>query len=76
MAVLSNQLPSEGYVREWILVGSAKRGIVGVLPFSRTTFRKKIKEGDAPAPIKLGNRIAAWKVEDIRAYLAELGVEQ
>jgi predicted DNA-binding transcriptional regulator AlpA len=76
MSVASNQLPAEGYVREWQLVGSAKRGIVGVLPFGRTTFRQKIKDGNAPAPIKLGGRIAAWKVEDIRAYLAELGGAQ
>ncbi len=72
MTVSPNQLPAEGYVREWQLVGSAKRGIVGVLPFGRTTFRQKIKAGQAPAPIKLGDRIAAWKVDDIRAYLAEL----
>ncbi len=76
MTVSPNQLPSEGYVREWHLVGSAKRGIVGVLPFGRTTLRQKIKEGKAPAPIKLGDRISAWKVEDIRAYLVELGGAQ
>lgn len=76
MAVSPNQLPAEGYVREWHLVGSAKRGIVGVLPFGRTTFRQKIKDGQAPAPVKLGARISAWKVDDIRAYLDELGGAQ
>ncbi len=75
MKTSSNQLPAEGYVREWQLVGSAKRGIVGVLPFGRTTFRQKIKDGNAPAPKKMG-RISAWDVKDIRAYLAELGGAQ
>lgn len=56
-------LPEAGYVRESQLVKS-------VLPFSATTLWRKVAAGTFPRPVKLSPRVTAWRVEDVRAYLA------
>ena len=56
------ELPATGYVRlETVLV---------VFPVGRSTWWKGIKDGRFPAAVKLGPRVSAWRVEDIRALLA------
>jgi len=40
------------------------------LPISPATFWRKVKEGSFPKPIKLGARITAWKVGEVRAWIA------
>jgi prophage regulatory protein len=42
---------------------------VGPLPIGRSTWWKGIQEGRYPKPVKLGPRITAWRVEDIRALI-------
>ena len=46
-------------------------GPTGLLPINRSTWWAWIKADRAPRPVKLGPRISAWRVEDIRALLAE-----
>ena len=53
-------LLSTGHVRQAQLVGS-------ILPFSAATLWRKVKNGECPAPAKLGERITAWRVEHVRA---------
>ncbi|ODM71366.1 helix-turn-helix transcriptional regulator [Bradyrhizobium elkanii] len=45
----------------------------GPLPISKSTWWAGVKSGRYPAPVKLGARITAWKVQDILA-LMERGV--
>jgi len=40
--------------------------ILKLLPISRSTWLTGIKSGHFPKPIRLGKRITAWRVEDIR----------
>lgn len=47
----------------------ARPSLPGVVPFSRSTWWNGVKAGKYPAPVKLGPRITAWKVEDIRALI-------
>ena len=56
-------LPATGYVREKQLIGG------GILPFSAKTLWRKVKDGTFPAPVKLSERITAWKVETVREWL-------
>jgi prophage regulatory protein len=61
-----SQLPSTGFVRlPGILAPS------GPIPVSKSTWWAGIKDGRYPKPVKLGPRITAWRVEDIRALIAE-----
>ncbi|TCS72689.1 AlpA family transcriptional regulator [Sulfuritortus calidifontis] len=55
-------LPSGGYVRQADLIPA-------VVPFSGATLWRKVKAGTFPAPVKLSERVTAWRVEDVRAWL-------
>ncbi len=59
-------LPERGYVRQSQL-------IPGIFPFSSATLWRKVKAGAFPRPVKLGPRITAWRVEDIRSLIERLG---
>jgi prophage regulatory protein len=42
----------------------------GPIPVSKSTWWAGIKDGRYPKPVKLGPRITAWRVEDIRTLIA------
>jgi predicted DNA-binding transcriptional regulator AlpA len=41
----------------------------GPIPVSKSTWWAGVKAGRYPQPVKLGPRITAWRVEDIRALV-------
>ena len=43
--------------------------ILQILPISRSTWLTGIKSGHFPKPVRLGKRITAWRVEDIRKLI-------
>ena len=55
-------LPEQGFVR--------LPTILGLFPVGRSTWWAGVKSGRFPAPVKLGPRLTAWRVEDIRALIA------
>jgi prophage regulatory protein len=55
-------LPETGYVRQSQLIPV-------IFPFSPATLWRKVKAGTFPKPVKLGPRITAWRVEDIRSLI-------
>ncbi len=57
------RLPECGYLRQSQLIPI-------IVPFSSATLWRKVKSGEFPAPVKLSERITAWKVEDIRAWMS------
>ncbi len=59
---ISLTLPPEGFVRLPV--------VVKVLGIGKTTWWCGIKEGRFPKAVKLGPRTSAWRVEDIRALIA------
>jgi prophage regulatory protein len=63
-ASLPSELPTTGYVRQSQL-------IPGILPFSDSTLWRKVKAGEFPKPVKLSQRVTAWKAEDVRAWMAK-----
>jgi predicted DNA-binding transcriptional regulator AlpA len=58
-------LPETGYLR--------LPQILRFIPIGKSTWWKWVAEGKAPKPVKLGVKTTAWKVEDIRALIRELG---
>jgi acyl dehydratase len=68
----NNPLPEAGYVRLSQILGNPKANppIPPIIPVSRSTFWLGVKSGRFPKPVKLGPRITAWHVEDIRKFLA------
>jgi prophage regulatory protein len=59
-------LSETGYIRQSQLLPA-------IFPFSSATQWRKVKSGTLPQPVKLGPRITAWRVEDIRRLIERLG---
>jgi predicted DNA-binding transcriptional regulator AlpA len=56
-------LPETGYVR--------LPTVLHVYPVSRATWWQGVRDGRYPQPVKLGPRITAWRVADIRRLLGD-----
>jgi predicted DNA-binding transcriptional regulator AlpA len=69
-----HQLPEIGYLRLPQIIGdpNADPPIPAVIPVGKSTWWEGVKSGRFPRPVKLGPRITAWRVEDIRALIQEL----
>ena len=64
-------LPDSAFIRESQLVQSPKRpGNPAPLPFSAPTLWRKVKNRTFPAPVRLSERVTAWKVGDVRSWIA------
>ena len=66
-----SQLPSTGYLRLPQIIGNPRHGIPALIPVSRSTWWAGVKSGRYPRPVKLGPRITAWRVEDIRRLIRD-----
>jgi predicted DNA-binding transcriptional regulator AlpA len=65
------QLPQSGYLRQSQLVGDPRHPEKPhLLPFSAATLWRLVRSGEFPAPVKLSERVTAWRVEDVRAWMA------
>ena len=63
-------LPDSAFIRESQLVQSPKRpGTPAPLPFSAPTLWRKVKAGTFCKPYKLSERVTAWKVGEVRAWM-------
>ncbi len=56
-------LPKTGFLR--------LRAVLAIIPVSKSTWWAGVKSGRYPKPVKLGERITAWRVEDIRALIEQ-----
>ena len=63
--------PDIGFIRLPDIIGDKDNP--GIIPISRSSWYKGIEEGRYPKPVKLGERASAWRVEDIRKLIDELG---
>ncbi|WP_406857568.1 AlpA family phage regulatory protein [Alsobacter sp. KACC 23698] len=57
-------LPETGFLRLTSILAPR-----GPIPVSKSTWWAGISRGRYPQPVKLGPRISAWRVEDIRALI-------
>ena len=67
-------IPETGYLRLAQIVGRPKTkdspAIPGIIPVSRSTWWAGVRSGRYPQPTRaLGDRITAWRAEDIRALI-------
>ena len=58
------ELPKTGFVRLPSILAP-----YGPIPVSKSTWWAGVKSGRFPKPVKLGLRITAWRVQDIRALI-------
>lgn len=62
----ADPIPKSGFLRITSILAPA-----GPIPVSKSTWWAGVKSGRYPKPVKLGPRITAWKVEDIRTLIDE-----
>ena len=69
-------LPETGFLRLRQILGDpkARPPIPPLVPVARSTWWAGVKSGRFPKPVKIGLRITAWRVEDIRALIESLGI--
>jgi len=58
-------LPQTGFVRRPVVLAH--------VPFGPTKLHEEIKAGRFPAPVKFGERLAAWRAEEIHAWIQKQG---
>lgn len=46
--------------------------VLKVFPVSKSTWWAGVKSGIYPKPVKLGQKMTAWRVEDIRALIESI----
>ena len=61
-------LPAVGFVRQ--------STILPMLGFSASTLWRRVKKCSFPQPIKLSERVTAWRAEDVHAWMAAQGNSQ
>jgi predicted DNA-binding transcriptional regulator AlpA len=76
-AVQFDQLNDEVLLRVADIARTAKQpGRPTLLPISRATWFRLVAGGDAPSPIRLSVNAVAWRLGDLRAWLASKGADQ
>lgn len=73
---IPSTLPETGYLRLPQIVGKPAIGtapaIPAIIPVSKSTWWAGVRSGRYPQPVRtLGDRITAWRVEDIRALIQQ-----
>ena len=68
------ELPETGYLRLKQIIGDKKSDppVPALIPVSKSSWYAGIKAGIYPEPDKLSARSSGWRVEKIRALIAEL----
>lgn len=68
-----HDLPATGYLRLSTIIGSPatkhRPARPALYPVSSSTWWAGVRTGRYPQPVRLGPRITAWRVEDIRALI-------
>lgn len=57
----TSPIPSTGFMR--------LSAVLSIIPVSKSTWWAGVKSGRYPKAVKLGERITAWRAEDIRALI-------
>ena len=60
-------LPETGFVR--------LPTILKIFPVSKSTWWAGVKAKIYPQPVKLGPKVTAWRVDDIKALIVEKGAQ-
>lgn len=59
---ISSDFPKTGFLRQSQIIPT-------LIPFSPATLWRKVKDGSFPSPVRISERVSAWRVEDVRAWM-------
>ena len=63
---MKQQTPLPGFLRERQLRPH-------IIPVAHSTLWRMVKDGRFPAPIKLSERVTAWRTDEVAAWVAAQG---
>jgi prophage regulatory protein len=68
-------LSQPGFLRLRQIIGDPKSDppIEPLVPVGKSTWWEGVRTGRFPKPVKLGPRTTAWRIEDIRKLIEDLG---
>lgn len=68
-----NQIPEIGFLRLSQIIGDSKAEppIPPIIPIKKTCWWDGVKAGRFPQPVKIGPRVTAWRVVDIRKLIKQ-----
>ena len=69
-----NALPETGFLRLPQILGNPKATppIPPLIPVGKSCWWAGVKSGRFPPAVKLGPRVTAWRVEDVRDLIAKI----
>ena len=72
VSAVAPSLPETGFLRLPQIVGNKKANppIPPIIPVCKSTWWSGVASGRYPKPVKLSPRVTVWRVEDIRALIA------
>ena len=65
-------LPEVPFLRITQIIGDRKAGITPLIPISRAGWWNGVKSGIYPQPVKLSERVTAWRTQDIRDLIEKI----
>jgi len=70
-------LPETGFLRVGQIVGDSKANppVPALVPVGKSTWWQGVRDGRFPKPVKLSQRVTAWRAEDIRNLIERLGCD-
>ena len=68
-----SHLPTIGFLRLSQIIGDPKNSIPPLIPVKKSTWWAGVKDGRYPPGVKLSKRVTAWRIEDIRKLVENLG---
>ncbi len=71
-------LPATGFLRLNQIIGDAKAKppIPAIIPVSKSSWWLGVSNGKYPAPVKLGPKTTAWRVEDICELVKQINNQE
>lgn len=73
---MDSHIPEIGFLRISQIIGNRKQNVPALVPVGRSTWWAGVKSGVFPRPVKLGRRITAWRVEDVREVIDRIGTKR
>lgn len=71
-----SSLPETGFLRLPQIIGrpatKTEPAIPAIFPVCKSTWWAGVRAGRYPQPVKLGDRITAWRVEEIRDLIEQV----
>ena len=61
--------PQDTLLREKQILGDPRKGIAPIIPVSRMTWWRGIRDGRFPQPVRLGANTVAWRASEVFALV-------